>query len=69
MPSYTRPRKWKLPKRSRAYPVHGKGADKGKYFRCRNCGFIYDKQRDDTGNAETNAGDNHIDYYGIAPEN
>jgi rubredoxin len=69
MPVYTRPQRQKLPKRPRAYPVHGKGADRGKYFRCRNCKFIYDRQRDDTGNAECSAGDNHIDYYGVVSTN
>ena len=64
---YTRPHRRKLPKRSRTRPIRGKGDDEGKYFRCWNCGFICNKDRDELGDAESNAGDNHLDYHNIAP--
>lgn len=68
MPAYTRPHKRKLAKRSRTLPVFGKGDDEGKYFRCWNCGFICNKNRDELGDAESSAGDEHTDYHGIANE-
>lgn len=36
----------RTPHDSRTLPVIGEGADKGKYYRCWNCGFICDKERD-----------------------
>ncbi|MCK4328788.1 hypothetical protein KAX02_02990 [candidate division WOR-3 bacterium] len=65
---YTRPHKRKLAKRSRTLPVFGKGDDEGKYFRCWNCGFICNKDRDELGDAESNAGDDHTDYHGNVSE-
>jgi len=67
MAVYTRPSKRRLPKRSRTRPVYGKGDDKGRYFRCWNCGFICDKERDELGDADSDAGDNHTDYHNITP--
>ena len=64
---YTRPYKRGLPKRSRTRPIRGKGDDEGKYFRCWNCGFPCDKDRDELGDAESSAGDDHTDYHNIAP--
>lgn len=36
----------KLRKDSRTLPVKGYGDDEGKYFRCWNCGFVCDNDRD-----------------------
>ena len=41
-PSHSR----RLRKQSRRLPVKGKGDDKNRYFRCWNCGFICDAERD-----------------------
>lgn len=69
MPTYTRPHKRKLRKESRTLPIYGKGDDAGRYFHCWNCGFVCDVRRDELGDAESTAGDDHLDVYGIAQEN
>jgi hypothetical protein len=51
---YTRLRSRPLPKRSRTIPVpgnseRGDGEDDGRYYRCWNCGFICDSDRDALG--------------------
>jgi len=63
MPVYTRPHKRKLTKRSRTLPVYGEGADKGKYFRCWNCGWICNVDRDELGDSDSSAGDEHTDFH------
>ena len=63
MAVYTRPHKRKLAKRSRTLPVYGEGADKGKYFRCWNCGWICNVDRDELGDSDSSAGDEHTDYH------
>ena len=68
MPTYTRPHRRKLSKRSRTLPIYGKGDDAGRYFRCWNCGWICDTERDELGDSDSNSGDNHTDYHNIAPE-
>jgi hypothetical protein len=65
MPVYTRPHKRKLRKESRTLPLKGKGDDAGKYFKCWNCGFICDSDRDELGDSESGAGDDHTDYHGL----
>lgn len=63
MPVYTRPHKRKLIKRSRTLPIYGEGEDKDKYFHCWNCGFVCNTDRDELGNSESSAGDDHTDYH------
>ena len=63
MTVYTRPHKRKLIKRSRTLPVYGEGDDEGKYFRCWNCGFICKVGRDELGDSDSSAGDEHTDYH------
>ena len=63
MPVYTRPHKRKLTKRSRTLPVYGEGADKGKYFRCWNCGWICNVDRDELGDSDSGSGNDHTDYH------
>ena len=63
MAVYTRPHKRKLTKRSRTLPVYGEGADKGKYFRCWNCGWICNVDRDELGDSDSSAGDDHTDFH------
>jgi hypothetical protein len=36
----------RIRKRQRDLPVRGEGADEGRYYRCRVCGFICDRDRD-----------------------
>ena len=69
MADYTRPYKKTLPKRSRTRPVKGRGEDRNRYFRCWNCGFICDSQRDELGDSESDAGDDHTDYNSLAQAN
>ena len=63
MTVYTRAHKRKLIKRSRTLPVYGEGADKDKYFRCWNCGWICNVDRDELGDSDSSAGDEHTDYH------
>ena len=63
MAVYTRPHKRKLPKRSRTLPVYGEGDDEGKYFRCWNCGFICNVDRDELGDSDSYSGNAHKDYH------
>ena len=46
----------KTRKQSRTLPVKGRGEDEGKYFRCWNCGFVCDKDRDKLGDGESRSG-------------
>ena len=39
----------RLPTKRRRIPVFGTDTHSGKYFKCWNCGFICDKDRDKTG--------------------
>jgi len=61
MPVYTRARKILPKKRSRTMPVFGKGEDEGKYYRCWDCHFVCDKDRDSLGDSTTKGGDKHLD--------
>jgi predicted RNA-binding Zn-ribbon protein involved in translation (DUF1610 family) len=67
--TYRRPHQPILPKRSRTRPIFGRGDDEGRYYRCWNCGFVCDSQRDALGGSESDAGDNHTDYNGLAKSN
>ena len=69
MADYTRPYKKTLPKRSRTRPVKGRGDDRNRYFRCWNCGFICDSKRDELGDSDSWAGDDHTDYHSLAQAN
>lgn len=58
----------RLPRRSRTYPLHGNnvrgdGEDSGKWFRCWNCGFICNKDRDSIGDINSRSADGQIEYY------
>lgn len=63
--SYRRSRK--LPKESRRIPLkgdkyRGNGEDHGRYYRCWNCGFVCDSDRDALGDGNSGNGVTHIDY-------
>ena len=66
MSEYRRPYKRKIPKRSQTLPVPGKGDDYGKYYHCWNCGFVCNVDRDELGDADSKAGDDHTDYHNLA---
>lgn len=61
----------RLKKRSRTIPLKGFGRDEGRYFRCWNCGFICDVERDSLGGAASLDGVDHVNYsvptYGAVP--
>lgn len=57
-PSTTRRRR----KQSRTLPVIGKGDDAGKYFRCWNCGFVCNVERDELGDRESTDGISYSIY-------
>ena len=62
-----RARKTRIPKQSRTIPVrghkdYGDGQDAGKYWRCWNCGFICDVERDELGDSESTDGVSHTIY-------
>ena len=61
MPTYRKPHKKPLPKRSRTRPIYGTGDDEGKYFNCWHCGFVCNSERDELGDSESEAGDEHLD--------
>lgn len=63
---FTKPRKRHLPKISKTLPIKGDGEDAGKYFHCWNCNFVCNKDRDALGGANTEAGDDHIEYINFA---
>jgi len=52
----------KTRKESRTIPVIGDGDDAGKYYRCWNCGFICDADRDALGDSDSRSGVTQIDY-------
>ena len=55
---YTRPTKKRLRKEARSIPYKVRGDEK--LFRCWNCGFICNADRDDSSGGQ--AGDNHMVY-------
>ena len=64
----TKNRTPKLPKQSRQIPLpasseRGNGLDAGRYFRCWNCGFVCDIDRDSLGGARSGSGVNPQEYY------
>ena len=51
----------RLPKDSKTIPIYGHpergdGQDSGRYYRCWNCGFVCDTQRDALGDATSRSG-------------
>jgi len=57
----------KLRKESRTIPVHGSyerggGEDSDKWFRCWNCGFLCNVERDALGDSQSRSGVVHEDY-------
>jgi hypothetical protein len=63
--TYRKPRKLPLRRESRTIPIKGKGDDEGKYFRCWHCGFICDSSRDELGDSDSTAGDDHTEYKSL----
>ena len=57
---FTKTSKQRLPKESRTLPIKVGGTENGKIFRCWNCNFICNTDRDDS--SGSTAGDNHLDY-------
>ena len=54
-----KPTKYRLPKQAKSLPKRAKGEEAGKIFRCWNCGYTCDTDRDD--DSGSSAGDNHTD--------
>ena len=61
---FTKPTKMNLPKQARTIPIKAGGDENGKLFRCWNCGFPCNTDRDDS--SGSTAGDNHTDYSELA---
>ena len=66
---YTAQAQRKVSKDSKTLPIFGKGDDEGKYFRCWNCGFPCDVDRDELGgpdsrNNVTATAYTQVDQYG-----
>lgn len=64
-------RRRKTRKQSRTIPIaghidYGDGEDAGRYFRCWNCGFICNKDRDELGGSEERDAVSHKVYMGSA---
>ena len=58
----------RLPKESKTIPlkgnkVRGNGEDFGKYYRCWNCDFVCNVERDSLGDSQSRGGDNHERYH------
>jgi len=66
MPRFTRPYSRSIKKRSRTLPIFGKGDDDSRYFRCWHCGFVCKVDRDELGDEESEAGDDHADINNLA---
>ena len=58
---HTKPSRMRLPKQAKSIPMKGTGEDAGKWFKCWNCGFPCDVDREDS--SGSTAGDNHIDFH------
>jgi len=58
----------KLPKRSKTIPVKGYGKDNGRYFRCWNCGFVDDKDRNALGGSKERSGQTYGEAILLALE-
>jgi hypothetical protein len=69
MGTYTKPRKVPLPKKSKTLPIYGTGDDEDRFFHCWFCGFVCDGWRDELGDSESEAGDDHTDYNSLANAN
>jgi len=57
---FTKPTKVYLPTQARAIPMRAGGDESGKIFKCWNCNFTCNTDRDD--DSGDTAGDNHTDY-------
>jgi len=57
--SYSRSR---IPRQKRTIRVYGEGTDSGKYYRCWNCGFICNVERDSLGDRPSTTGYGGIVY-------
>lgn len=53
---------------ARTIPLKGRGADDGKWFRCWNCGFICNVDRDSLGGPESRSGVSSEFYYEQYPQ-
>ena len=66
----------RLPKESKTIPIYGHpergdGEDNGKYYRCWNCGFVCNVDRDALGDQSSRSGAAYetyaqVDEYGVA---
>lgn len=66
MPTYRKAYRPPLPRHSRTLPIHGTGDDADRYFHCWNCGFVCDADRDELGDSDSYAGDDHAEYLRYA---
>ena len=57
---FSRPTTTRLPKQAKSFPIRAKGEEAGKLYRCWNCGFTCNTDRDDDSGGT--AGDNHTDF-------
>ena len=55
----------RLRKEKRTIPIRGIWEDKGKYFRCWNCGFVCDSQRDSLGDHGGVTTGTYVDVDGV----
>ncbi len=55
----------RLPRQKQTLPLWGANEDTGKYFRCWNCGFICNRERDQVG---LGSGVNVLDFPGYNPD-
>ena len=73
--AYASKRPPRLRRQARTLPMVGKGDDEGRYYRCWNCGFVCDKERDTLGGPHDSAGLAHsvdpetdTNYRFVAPQ-
>ncbi len=55
----------RLPREKRSIPVSGDLEDDGRYFKCWNCGFVCDSQRDITGDGSGVTTTTYVDTDGV----
>lgn len=63
-----RPHKSRIRHDARTLPLRGTGDDEGKYYRCWNCGFICNVDRDSLGDGESRDGASTEFYYDYYPQ-
>ena len=66
--TYRKPHKLPLRKESRTRPIFGRGDDADRYFRCWNCGFVCDAQRDSLTSADESANIPYTDALELTSE-